>query len=1114
MKKFMELARCAALLAALGITLQATGAPTRSDDGLWQDVAVGSIATRGEVLIRPAVFRSVSLDDARLAQVLSRAQPESLGGPGIVVMLPMPHGGFERFEVFDAPVMADELAKRYPEIRTYSGYGLDDPTAWVRLDRTPAGFHAMVRGAHGSIYVDPYQTIKGQIVGDHYLSYQKHELPSRSDRRYSCGVHAPPSEDAPQASRLDERGPIARTPTGPQLRTYRLAVATTGEYAQFHGGTVSQALAAIVTAINRVTGLYETQLAIRLVLIANNDQLIFLNPATDGYTNSNGVAMLGQNQTRIDTVIGSGNYDIGHVFSTGGGGIAGLGVVCRFNNKARGVTGLPSPIGDPFYVDFVAHEIGHQFGSNHTFNGTASSCGGGNRNASTAYEPGSGSTIMAYAGICGSHNIANASDDHFHTSSFDEIVNYSNFGFGNGCAVTTSTGNQAPVVDAGLPKIVPINTPLRLSGSATDPDGDALVYRWEQFDLGPGGSPNAPTGNAPLFRSFSAVATPDRYLPRLNDILTNSSTIGERLPTYARNMRFRLTALDQRSGGGGVDNDEVTYTVSDQAGPFDITSQNITTTWTAGTVETITWDVADTDLAPISCAAVNILFSSDLGNSFDFTLATSTPNDGSEDIVVPEVQTGVGRVMVECADNIFLDINNVNITVLPSPDPDFQIDAQNTPLQVCAPDTGDAQIDVLSIGGFTGPVSLSLSGAPGAVSGSFAGNPVNAGQSSTLTLSNIGSATPGNYEVTVNGSGGPGTRSDTLALEIGSGIPSTPTIEFPADGAINIDEQPTLSWSPAAGVTSYLVEIATDSGFNNVIYIESEDTTSHDVQTTLDFSTDYFFRVSAQNFCGDAISDSVSFRTLAGPVIACAFPNASIPESGSPLESTLTLEQSGTILEAKVFVDASHGVSGHLVFDVRNESTGTQIGLMDQPGAPIFPGGCPTPDVEVTFDDAAALGAEEVCNASSPGIGVEARPDEALSTFAGESLAGDWTLVASDGTSGVIGTLNTWCMEITFDEDNPTDSDADGVVDSQDNCTLFPNPAQRDTDGDGYGNFCDADLNNDNVINFQDLGLLRIVFFTADPDADFDGDGAVNFIDLGIMRSTFFGMPGPSGVAP
>ena len=1097
----------ATVLLWFGICANATAA--RSDDGVWQDVDVSSIATRGTVYIRPNHYRAVALDDKRVASILASAPVLSGGGPGIVLSLPMPHGGFERFEIYDAPIMAAELAARYPQIRTYSGRGLDDVTAWVRIDRTPAGFHAMINGLEGTAYIDPYQLISGQAVGNEYLSYHKSDVTLAADRQFKCGVHSS-KEDAAKASPVD----ASRTPTGPVLRTYRMAVATTGEYAQFHGGTVASALAAIVTAINRVDGLYRSQMAVALELIANTDQLIFLNAATDGYTNSNGFAMLAQNQSRLDSVIGSGNYDIGHVFSTGGGGIAGLGVVCRGGLKAQGVTGLPQPIGDPFYVDFVAHEVGHQFGANHTFNGTAASCASPNRNASTAYEPGSGSTIMAYAGICGSHNIATASDDHFHTESFDEIVAYTNSGSGNVCANTSNTGNQAPLVDAGSNSTVPLDTPLRLTGAGSDPDGDTLVYRWEQYDLGPGGSPSAPSGNAPIFRSFSAVDEPIRYLPKLNDILGNTLSLGERLPTYARNLRFRLSALDQDLGGGGVDFDTVVHTVTDQAGPFDVTSQNITTTWTPGTLETITWDVANTDLAPVNCGNVNILFSADLGQTFQTLLAIFTANDGSEVITVPNMQTSVGRVMVECADNIFLDINNVNITVLEQPDPDFQINIFDETLQVCAPDDGATNVDVVSLGGFTENVSLATSGLPAGLTSVFSSNPVNAGGSSVLTVGNSGAAAAGDYPMTINGTGSTGTRSDDFTLRLVAGLAQVPAMLIPAEGERNVAVLPLLNWAPAAGAEGYLVEIATDSGFGNVVYSAIEPTTSHVVTSNLQFSTDYFWRVSAQNFCGDSFSDVVSFRTINGPFAECAFPFATIPDAGAPIESSLNVPIEGTVLDIDVSVDASHGFSGHLGFILRNEVTGTTVQLMDQPGAPTFTGGCPTPNVSNLFDDGASVDAENVCNVSAPGIGLESRPDAPLSGFNGESMNGQWTLSAYDATTGITGSLDVWCVVVTYDDVVAVDSDGDGVSDDADNCTETSNADQRDTDADGYGNLCDADLNNDLFVNAVDLGIFRARFFSADADADFNGDGIVNVQDLGVLRNRFFAPPGPSGIAP
>ncbi|MCP4250319.1 MAG: hypothetical protein GY778_25025, partial [bacterium] len=319
---------------------------------------------------------------------------------------------------------------------------------------------------------------------------------------------------------------------------------------------------------------YERDVAVRMTLVANNDLVVYTNGATDPYTNNNGFAMLGENQSNVDAVIGNANYDIGHVFSTGGGGVASLGVPCRTSLKARGVTGLPSPNNDVFYIDFVAHEMGHQWAGNHSFNGSSGNCSGGNRNASTAYEPGSGTTIMAYAGICSPQNIQPNSDDHFHNISYQEIVNYITNSFGDNCDAPTATGNTPPTPDAGDPFTIPINTAFELCGSATDPDGDTLTYNWEQFNLGPTGHPNSPVGDAPIFRSFSSSLSNCRLFPQLSDLLNNTQTLGEILPSYARTLTFRMLVRDNRPGGGGADYDQVDVVVSDVGGPFLVTSPN------------------------------------------------------------------------------------------------------------------------------------------------------------------------------------------------------------------------------------------------------------------------------------------------------------------------------------------------------------------------------------------------------------------------------------------------------------------------------------------------------------------------------------------------------------
>ncbi|MFN3694427.1 MAG: reprolysin-like metallopeptidase, partial [Ignavibacterium sp.] len=404
-------------------------------ENLWTDKQETEIVVAGERVIIPQMYRTVALNRNLLTNLLNHAPmevPNFISQETAEIELPMPDGVMQKFAFVESPVMSPELAAKFPEIKTYLAKGITDPYAVCRFDYTLQGFHAMILSPNGRVFIDPYS--KGDI--DNYISYYSRDYVKES-ALFDCELLVDESRRS-EFDYLKENKLL--TPTGPQLRTYRLAVATTGEYSTFHGGTVPSVMSAVVTTVNRVVGVYETDLAVRMVLVPNNDTLIFLNAATDPYTNNDGSAMLSQNQTTIDARIGPANYDIGHVFSTGGGGVAYLGVVCVNGYKARGVTGSPQPIGDPFDIDYVAHEMGHQFGGNHSFNGNAGACSGGNRNASTAYEPGSGSTIMAYAGICSPQNLQNNSDPYFHVVNFDEIVSYTNFGSGNSCAVITNTG--------------------------------------------------------------------------------------------------------------------------------------------------------------------------------------------------------------------------------------------------------------------------------------------------------------------------------------------------------------------------------------------------------------------------------------------------------------------------------------------------------------------------------------------------------------------------------------------------------------------------------------------------------------------------------------------------
>lgn len=625
-----------------------------NSSSVWTDISENEFTQRGSREINPVRYRTIKADMNQLSTMLQRAPMENSVHTDYIFELPMPYGGMSKFSVTEYSMMEPALADKFSDIKTYSIKGIDDPYATGKIDITMHGFHAMILSVRGDYFIDPFSKNENEI----YISYFKKDF--ITNKTFECSFDPELNDNSEP---VNVSGEIT---SGTQLRTYRLACASTGEYTTYHGGTVAGGLAAIVTTINRVNGVYEKDFSARMVLIGNNNLIVYTSSSTDPYTNNNGSTMLGQNQTNLDNVIGTANYDFGHVVSTGGGGVANLRVICVNGQKARGVTGSGAPIGDPFDIDYVAHEMGHQFGGNHSFNSTTSSCGGGNRNASTAWEPGSASTIMGYAGICGSSNLQNNSDAYFHSGNFTEMASFIQYGSGSVCPVTTETGNTPPVVTVPAGGFtIPIRTPFKLTGSATDAENpNSLTYCWEEMDLGPAGVPNGPSGNAPIFRSFKPDTVPTRTFPKLSNLLNNTQTIGELLPTYTRTLSFRLTVRDNSVAGGGNNYELTEFNVTETAGPFKVTLPDTTSvTWNTNIPQTITWNVANTNASPVNCQNVNLLLSTNGGNSYFYTLLTNTPNDGSETINLPSVNSTQCRIKVESADNIFFDISNYNFTL-------------------------------------------------------------------------------------------------------------------------------------------------------------------------------------------------------------------------------------------------------------------------------------------------------------------------------------------------------------------------------------------------------------------------------------------------------------------
>ncbi|MEP6603368.1 MAG: reprolysin-like metallopeptidase [Spartobacteria bacterium] len=919
----MSCSRLAALIAvflfvnafsSMGQTAARTGR-----NALWKDVsetevvrgitAVTAHAPRRDIV--PQIYRTVGLNKTALLTLLKSARSEksgSIDATGTEVSIPLPTGEMGRFVIQESPVMEPELAAKFPELKTYVGRGIDDPTATTRIDITPRGFHAIILGAGGQVYVDPYS----RETDTNYISYFKSDFTAAS-KPFSCFA-------GPQVNAALPLTVEAARPTGATLRSYRLALACTGEYATAvcapNAPTVTSTLAAMITSVNRCSAVYEREFAIRFVLINNTDKLVYLDGATDPYANGNGSTMLSQNQTNIDNVIGSANYDFGHVFSTGGGGVAYLGVICKLGSKASGVTGTANPVGDPYDIDFVVHEMGHQFGGNHPFNGTSGNCSGGNRNASTAYEPGSGTTIMAYAGICSPQDLAPHSDDYFHTINYDEIDTYTSSGTGSSCPQLTATGNNAPTIAALTSRTIPMQTPFALTASGSDLDGDTLTYCWEEFDLGAAQDPTMSprdNGSSPIFRSFAPTINPTRIFPSLTYILNNANVppatvstyaTGEFLPTTSRTMTYRVTVRDNHAGGGGSNYNSMTVTSTTAAGPFVITAPNSAASFAGGSVMTVNWNVANTTAAPVSCANVKISLSTDGGYTFPIVLANSVPNNGSASVTIPNianVATTQGRIKVEAVGNIFFDLSDVDLTFTSS-NTAPTVNVTNSISAVRGKPTATVAVVGTASDVNGDPLTASISNAPfGAhVTASISGG--NISLSAVVDCALVTTLSSRTYPITLTVTDSIGSSTSRTVNLVVTPNPS-PTLGAYSD--ISVAQNSSATTAPAApaadangnlAANPYSVIPATLPGGGTLTVNQS---TGVVTATTTAGSTlgTVSVRVTALDSCGAAAVRTFNLNVVASsnPVLQAGTPSAPTSESCSPANGVVDPGETVTV---------------------------------------------------------------------------------------------------------------------------------------------------------------------------------------------------------------------------
>jgi hypothetical protein len=652
---------------------------------LWSDIVEEDLRVLDDPDLQPHSYRNVALDLDAIRSHLAETSLEEVPGDisrGRLITLPLPDGRTATYRVVESPVMAPGLQARFPSIRTYVGADVDDPSAVLRLSITPHGLHGLSRRGEGTLYIDSYP---GE-ARDRARTYWRHDMPVRSPH------HHPPDAieelfDAmadDQALRAAAGSGTSRFAHGEVLRVYRAAIAARTSYTRFHSAdeqnpTVQEGLAAVVVAMNRVNQIFERDLGVRFVLVENNDRIIYTGPEPYTATSISG-SLLTQNQVILDSVIGQAKYDIGHLFTAQSGGLAQLASVCT-SSKARGATGLPEPTNDPFYVDYLSHEIGHQLGANHTFN--AGGFCGTHRVRSAAFEPGSGSTIMAYAGVCGAQNIAVNSDDYFHNESLREMINFINSGAGSTCGSQFQTGNTIPDPIIPTQFSIPTLTPFALPGGANYAGDPAqLTFVWEGMNGGPAGAPpgsDAWSGGAPFFRSYTPSTTATRFFPRLDYFMLDQRKtpeglpLAEGLPAAPVTLNFRLTVRNNAAGGGAVKDRLLTVPVRDDAGPFVVTSHTETDSLLGRQVVTITWDVAGTDRAVFGGERVDVLLSLDREKDFvedtAIPLAKAVPNSGSAVVIMPQGPTASrARFFLRASDGFFFGFNQADIHLEPAED--------------------------------------------------------------------------------------------------------------------------------------------------------------------------------------------------------------------------------------------------------------------------------------------------------------------------------------------------------------------------------------------------------------------------------------------------------------
>ncbi|MDB4727855.1 M12 family metallo-peptidase [Saprospiraceae bacterium] len=952
----------------------------------------------------PTEYRTLSLDLGNLKDYMSNAPMEFTQAAKtnlLEISLPMPDGSFEVFEVFESPSMHPDLTARFPEIRSFAGIGKNNKNLRTRFDHSYIGFHGTISGLDDVIYIQPY----AYHQEEYHIAYFRNDFVPDNYPESNCGVIDNLSqilEDNPIHGHSDDElnnrsgGEVDNV----KMSVYELVMSCSGEYAASHGGTVPSVLSTFNTATNRLNELLGNDANIRLELVPLTTLFIYLDAATDPY-NITSTSEVQQSicQSTFNSLLGTENYDIGHLFQQGicttnsGTTIAGqasLGAVCS-GSKGRGITCHFSNV--LFMAENTwAHEVGHSFDAGHTWN----NCPNSNPqfNSGAAYEPGSGSTILSYSGSCGNQNIPDGGVSYYHVASIVEMTNFTQLGSGKNCPNVQVLDNLKPTLELPYENgfFIPISTPFELTGFAEDEDNGAMTFCWEQFDLGFNSPMETPFGNAPIFRSFPPNNNPTRTFPRLPIILSNGFEKTETLPTYSRDLTFRLTVRDNNLEGGGTIWEEVAFHATDQAGPFLVMNPNLgTEEWAGGDLVEVTWDVANTTNSIVNCQHVNIKLSTDGGFNYPYTLASFTPNDGSQEVYIPDVSSSTARIKVEAADNIFFDLSNFNHNIIPATEPGYTVNLSSEYEKVCVPTNSnlDFELTTENILNFDSLIQFEvLGGLPMDATYAFSQNPILAGENTTLNINMDNVLEVGDFMVDLIATApGGDTAYFTLNFNVLNNDFSDLKMQLPANGATSLGLLADFEWVDVSNADFYDIEISTSPQFGVDQIVDAAyniDVATFTPSVAFLENELYYWRIRPLNSCGTGeFLTPFAFHTF---TVDCTnFESSDVPKNlpvqGTPtIPSELIVTEDGIITDVNILgLKGEHDALADIAAYITSPA-GTRVQLFGDLPCFVIP-------FNFKLDDEAAFDI-----ACPPINGLAYRPTESLSAFDGESTFGTWTL--------------------------------------------------------------------------------------------------------------------------